>query len=121
MQRRNEGCVQTPKLVSGSFVRSYGDQAFLVLKHVAKHGTVDKDAYAEEVYAHFGGPDSPYDPLPTTVYHEQGTPSGKTKRYEREYASFHRPPIRSSFRLRIPSCVPTTTPSPSATQDHVAN
>jgi hypothetical protein len=69
----------------------YGDQAFVLIdacsalakKH--KGGTelpvFDREEYVAAVFRHFG-PGTEYDPTATTEYHEEGTPSGKTKRYE---------------------------------------
>jgi len=71
----------------------YGDQAIVMLRHcreVAKASRqapggrapeLGREAYAAAVTQHFG-PGTEYDPTATTDYHVDGTPSGKTKRYE---------------------------------------
>jgi len=61
----------------------YGEQAVVLLRSLATHGKLNVSALEDEMYAHFG-PGSEYfkGMAATGEYHVDGTPSGKTLRYE---------------------------------------
>lgn len=71
----------------------YGDQAIVLLRHCRELALASRqrpgdaapplarEAYAAAVASHFG-PGTEYDPTATTEYHVDGSPSGRTRRYE---------------------------------------
>ncbi len=76
----------------------YGDQAIVLLRHCRELALASRQrpgdsapplarlAYAAAVSAHFG-PGTEYDPTATTEYHVDGSPSGRTRRYEADKVS----------------------------------